>query len=71
MPLSVQGNTVLSKMFDDFQRTYVEKNPGVNMNDVERDFLYHMLHALVYNSTTYASYSQELKETEALIDKVR
>lgn len=71
MPLSVQGNKVLAKMFDSFRTAYVKKNPGCNENDVERAFLHHILGALVFNSDCMAPYSDELHETEELIEKIR
>lgn len=71
MPLSVQGNAVLCKMFDSFRNAFVEKNPGCNGNDVERAFLYHLLNDLVVHSDCMAPYSNELKEAEVLIEKIR
>lgn len=71
MPLSVQGNAVLSKMWNKFHTTYVEKNPGCNMNDVERAFLHQILGQLVYNSDAFAPYSDDVTETEALIEAIR
>lgn len=71
MPLSMQGNTVLTKMFGSFRNAFVEKNPGCNENDVERAFLHHILGALVFNSDCMAPYSDELRETEELIEKIR
>jgi len=71
MPLSIQGDKVLSKMWSSFHNSYVEKNPGCNTNDVERAFLYHILGSLVYNSDCMAPYSDELAETEKLIEEIR
>lgn len=71
MPLSIQGNAILSKMFDSFRNAYVEKNPGVNGNDVERAFLYTTVGALVEHTDCMAPYSEELSETEKLIETIR
>ena len=71
MPLSIQGNEVLSKMWDSFRISYAEKNPGSNLNDAERYFLYHILHSLHHNSDAFAVCSNELSETEELIEKIR
>ena len=71
MPLSVQGNAVLTKMWNHFHSTYVEKNPGCNTNDVERAFLYQILAQLAYNSDAFAPYSETTRETEELIEKIR
>jgi hypothetical protein len=71
MPLSVQGNAVLSKMWDSFSVAYAENNPGSNMNDAEREFLRHLLVALVDHSSCMAPYSNDLKEAEQLIEKIR
>jgi hypothetical protein len=70
MPLSVQGNAVLSKMFYSFRTSYVEKNPGCNENDVERGFLHIVLHSLVFQSSTFTN-DAEIQATEILIDKIR
>jgi len=59
-------------MWDSFRVPYVEANPGANMNDVERDFLYIVLGALVQNSDhSFAPYSEEIKETQDLIEEIR
>lgn len=72
MPLSIQGNAVLFKMFDSFRIAYVEAHPGDNMNDVERAFLCAILGGLVYNSNyAFAPFSDELKETEDVIEAIR
>lgn len=71
MPLSVQGNEVLTKMWDQYRIAYVAQNPGCNMNDVERDFLYHIFGSLVDGSDVFAVYSGELQEAEDLIEKIR
>lgn len=71
MPLSVQGNKVLSNIWDQFHSTYVEKNPGVNQNDVERAFLQQILAQLTYSSDAFAPYSDELVEVEKQIEEIR
>lgn len=71
MPLSIQGNEVLSKMWDKFRISYVEHHSGVNENDVERAFLYHILTGLVQESDAFAPYSTELQEVDDLIAKIR
>jgi hypothetical protein len=72
MPLSIQGNAVLCKMWDSFRISYVEKNPGSNMNDAERYFLYTILGGLVNDSDyALAVYSNEFKETQDLIEEIR
>lgn len=71
MPLTIQGNSVLDRMFGYFRNAYVEKNPGCNGNDVERAFLHHLLGALVEHSEAFPVYSKELEETENLIEKIR
>jgi hypothetical protein len=73
MLLSVQGNKILSKMWDSFRISYAEKNPGTNMNDAERSFLHIILGGLVHHSDmdAYAVQSDELKETSSLIEEIR
>jgi hypothetical protein len=46
MNLCIQGQAVIEKMFDAFRIKYVEENPGVNGNDVEREFLLSLMHGL-------------------------
>jgi hypothetical protein len=71
MPLSIQGNEVLSKMYTEFRTTWVEANPGMNENDVERVFLHLILACLVDHSEAFSPYSNELSEVEVLIEKIR
>jgi hypothetical protein len=73
MLLSVQGNEVLEKMWYQFRVVYAQQNPGSNLNDAERAFLHHILTGLVdqNNSITYGINSNELKEVEELIEKIR
>lgn len=71
MPLSIQGNEVLSKMWDAYYNNYVDCNPGCNANDVERAFLFHILGMITMNTSAIESYSSQEKEIETLIEKIR
>ena len=45
-PLCIQGNVALNMIYDKFRICYVEKNPGCNGNDVDREFLTALLEGI-------------------------
>lgn len=71
MPISIQSNAVLSKVFDSFRDGYVKMYPGSNMNDIEREFLSCVFNSVRHSFLGYTISFAEVKETQALIEAVR
>jgi|WetSurMetagenome_2_1015567.scaffolds.fasta_scaffold955790_2 hypothetical protein len=71
MPFSIQGNAVLSQMYNAYYTAYVENNPGCNGNDIERAFLTHINESLMEHSGCMQSYCTELQKVEKLIEEIR
>lgn len=69
MPLSVQGHKVLAKMLDSFRIYYVNQNPSVNMNDVERAFLKKVRTALVRTTETFTD--DDLLNIDIMIHEIQ
>jgi hypothetical protein len=70
--LSIQGDKALSFLWDTFREECIRRNPGINMNDAERAFLYRIAFGLAYDADieTRMINSADIKQVTTLIEEI-